>query len=319
MNKLTVSSTPHVRSNDSIDGIMKDVLIALLPASIAGIWFFGIKALLIMILAIASSVVFEGLYQKLMKQTVTVTDCSAAVTGLLLAMNLPASSPFWLPIVGSFFAIIIAKQLFGGLGQNFINPALAGRAFLLASYPTQMTSWTEPTGLLNSVDAVATATPLAVLKQGGSEAVNAITQSDIVNALIGNVGGCIGETCAIALIAGGLYLIFKKVISWRIPVTYIATVFILTWAFGRMPVYEMFIGGLMLGAFFMATDYSSSPVTPNGQLIMGVGCGLLTAIIRVYGGYPEGVSYSILLMNLAVPLIDRYTKPRVFGEVKHNA
>lgn len=320
--KYVVSSTPHIRSNDSIQSIMRDVLIALTPASLAGIYFFGLKALLIIVLSIASAVFFEGAYQKITKQTITITDLSAAVTGLLLAMNLPASSPFWMPIVGSFFAIVIAKQLFGGLGQNFINPALAARAFLLASYPTQMTNYTVPTGLFNNlnqgIDAVSYATPLSQLNEAKGVAVQ-ISQSDIVNALIGNVGGCLGETCAIALILGGLYLIWKNVISWRIPVTYIATVFILTFAFGRMPVYEIFIGGLMLGAFFMATDYSSSPVTPIGQFIMGFGCGILTAIIRVYGGYPEGVSYSILLMNLAVPLIDRYTKPKVFGEVAKNA
>jgi len=311
--KLTVSSTPHIRSNESIESIMRDVLIALTPAAVAGVIFFGLKALLVIILSIASCVFFEALYEKITKQPLTITDLSAAVTGLLLAMNMPASSPFWMPIVGGFFAIIIAKQLFGGLGQNFINPALAARAFLLASYPTKMTAF-GPTNFM-SVDATSYATPLTALKEGGMQ----IGSSEIVNALIGNVGGCIGETCAVALIAGGIYLIVKGVISWRIPVTYIVTVFILTLLFGRMPVYEMFIGGLMLGAFFMATDYASSPVTPIGQYIMGFGCGFLTAIIRVYGGYPEGVSYSILLMNLAVPLIDRYTKPRVFGEVKKNA
>lgn len=319
-NKLVVSSTPHIRSNDSIESIMRDVLIALTPAALAGIYFFGFKALLIIILSIASCVFFEGAYQKITKQPITITDLSAAVTGLLLAMNLPASSPFWLPVVGGFFAIVIAKQLFGGLGQNFINPALAARAFLLASYPTQMTNFTEPTGLFSSAEAVSAATPLTLVKELAKEGkIQELTQSDFINALIGNIGGCIGETCAIFLILGGIYLIYRKVISWRIPVTYILTVFILTLIFGRMPVYEILIGGLMLGAFFMATDYSSSPVTPTGQFIMGFGCGLLTAIIRVYGGYPEGVSYSILLMNLAVPLIDRFTKPKVFGEVKKNA
>lgn len=319
-NKLVVSSTPHIRSNDSIESIMRDVLIALTPAALAGIYFFGFKALLIIILSIASCVFFEGAYQKITKQPITITDLSAAVTGLLLAMNLPASSPFWLPVVGGFFAIVIAKQLFGGLGQNFINPGLAARAFLLASYPTQMTNFTEPAGLFSSAEAVSAATPLTLVKELAKEGkIQELTQSDFINALIGNIGGCIGETCAIFLILGGIYLIYRKVISWRIPVTYILTVFILTLIFGRMPVYEILIGGLMLGAFFMATDYSSSPVTPTGQFIMGFGCGLLTAIIRVYGGYPEGVSYSILLMNLAVPLIDRFTKPKVFGEVKKNA
>ena len=219
---------------------------------------------------------------------------------------MPASAPFWMPIVGSAFAIIIAKQLFGGLGQNFINPALAARAFLLASYPTAMTTWT--------LDGVTTATPLALLKSGD---IVSPTMNDYMAALTGHIGGCIGETCAIALIIGGLYLLYRKVISWRIPVVYIVTVVILTGAIGRngvrVPLYEVLVGGLLLGAFFMATDYASSPVTAKGQIIMGIGCGLLTSLIRIYGGYPEGVSYSILIMNLCVPLIDRFTKGRIFG------
>lgn len=322
--KFIVSSTPHIRSKDSTSTIMRDVIIALTPAALMGIWAFGVEALLIIAISIASCVCFEALFQKITKQKITVYDLSAVVTGLLLAMNLPSSAPWWLPIVGGFFAIVVAKQLFGGIGQNFINPALAARAFLLASYPTDMTAFTQPTNM-NSfmslfgvstpvVDATSYATPLAVVKSAAASGGSFAPQSgDILNALFGNVGGCIGETCAIALILGGLYLLIRKVISWRIPVTYIATVFILTWAFGRVPYYEIFIGGLMLGAFFMATDYSSSPVTPVGQIIMGIGCGILTSLIRVYGGYPEGVSYSILIMNLAVPLIDRYTKPRIFG------
>ncbi len=319
--KFIVSSTPHIRSGNSTNTIMRDVIIALSPAAIMGILAFGLKALLLICVSIASCILFEAGFQKFTKQKVTVHDLSAVVTGLLLAMNLPVEAPIWVPIVGGFFAIVIAKQLFGGLGQNFINPALAARAFLVASYPTSMTgsAFTAPVWLTDfttwisngftTVDATSYATPLAQIKESGFTPVS----NDIVNALLGNVGGCIGETCAVALIIGGIYLLIRKVISWRIPVTYIATVFILTWAFGRVPVYEIFIGGLMLGAFFMATDYSSSPVTPVGQIIMGIGCGILTALIRVYGGYPEGVSYSILIMNLAVPLIDRYTKPKVFG------
>lgn len=319
--KFIVSSTPHIRSGNSTNTIMRDVIIALSPAAIMGILAFGLKALLLICVSIASCILFEAGFQKFTKQKVTVQDLSAVVTGLLLAMNLPVEAPIWVPIVGGFFAIVIAKQLFGGLGQNFINPALAARAFLVASYPTSMTgsAFTAPVWLTDfttwisngftTVDATSYATPLAQIKESGFTPVS----NDIVNALLGNVGGCIGETCAAALIIGGIYLLIRKVISWRIPVTYIATVFILTWAFGRVPVYEIFIGGLMLGAFFMATDYSSSPVTPVGQIIMGIGCGILTALIRVYGGYPEGVSYSILIMNLAVPLIDRYTKPKVFG------
>ncbi len=321
--KYMVTSTPHTRSNDSIEKIMIQVLIALAPATVAGVFFFGFRALLLILLCISSSVFFEWLFQHITKKPSTIGDFSAAVTGLLLAFNIPASAPFWLPIVGCFFAIVIVKQLFGGLGQNFMNPALAGRAFLLAAFAQPMTNWTKP--VLNplslGIDAVATATPLAMLKESGLVPTN----MDYINILFGNVGGSIGETCAVAIILGGIYLIYKNIITWRIPATYILTVFILSFICGRTglltgyPLYEVLAGGVLLGAFFMATDYSSSPVTPVGQLIMGFGCGLLTVIIRVYGGYPEGVSYSILLMNLVVPLIDRYTKPRVFGVTKKGA
>lgn len=315
---VTVSATPHVRSKDSVQGIMRDVLLALLPATVMGIYYFGMSALMLVVISVLSAVFFEFLYQKLMKRTITIDDLSAAVTGLLLALNMPASAPWWMPIVGSAFAILIAKQLFGGLGQNFINPALAARAFLLASYPTAMTTWTDPTGL---ADATTYATPLAVLKNASTNGF-VPGNSDLMSALTGSIGGCIGETCAIALIIGGAYLIYRKVISWRIPVIYIATVFILMALIGRgglrVPVYEIFVGGLMLGAFFMATDYASSPVTAKGQIIFAFGCGLLTTLIRIFGGYPEGVSYSILIMNLCVPLIDRFTQPKIFGapEVK---
>ena len=311
MANFIVSGTPHVRSKDSIQTIMRDVIIALVPATVAGIFFFGLKALILIVAAVASAVFFEWAYQKITKKTVTISDLSAAVTGLLLALNLPASAPVWVPIVGSAFAIIFAKQLFGGLGQNFINPALAGRAFLVASYPTEMTTWTAPTGFA-AADAVTVATPLAQLKAGVTP------DASLMDLVLGtNIGGCIGETCAIALIAGGIYLIVKHVISWKVPVIYIATVFVLTAAIGRsgvrVPAYELFAGGLMLGAFFMATDYASSPITPKGQIIFAIGCGLITTLIRIFGGYPEGVSYSILIMNLCVPLIERFTEPKIFG------
>lgn len=311
MANFVVSGTPHVRSKESIQSIMRDVIIALIPATAAGIFFFGIPALILIAVSIVACVFFEWLYQKLMKKTVTISDLSAVVTGLLLAMNLPASAPIWVPIVGAAFAIIFAKQLFGGLGQNFINPALAGRAFLLASYPTEMTTWTAPVGF-SGADAVAVATPLATLKTG------TMPDASLTDVILGtNIGGCIGETCAVALIIGGIYLLVKHVISWRIPVLYILTVFVLTAAIGRkglrVPVYEIFTGGLMLGAFFMATDYASSPVTPKGQIIFAIGCGIITTLIRIFGGYPEGVSYSILIMNLAVPLIERFTEPKIFG------
>ncbi|MFV0520701.1 MAG: RnfABCDGE type electron transport complex subunit D [Lachnospirales bacterium] len=308
--KFVVSSTPHIRSKDSIQGIMQDVTIALVPATFAGIFFYGLPALLTVFLAVGSAILFEYLFQKVTNRPITISDFSAVVTGLLLAMNLPATVSPFIPIVGSFFAIIVAKQLFGGLGQNFINPALAGRAFLLTSYPTEMTKWTTPVNnIFGGFDAVASATPLS-----GSVDVT------LLDALLGNIGGCIGETSAIALLLGAAYLLYKQIINWKIPTFYIGTTFILTLLFGGVSITtaftELFFGGLILGAFFMATDYSSSPVTPKGQIIFAIGCGILTAVIRMFGGYPEGVSYSILLMNLAVPLIDRYTKPSVFGVEK---
>ena len=312
---IIVSGTPHVRSKESIQSIMRDVVIALIPASVMGIYYFGIKALMLIIVSIVSSVVFEWGYEKILKKPVTISDFSAILTGLLLALNLPATASWWVPVVGSFIAIVIAKQFYGGLGQNFINPALIGRAFLVAAYPTQTTGAAFATGRM-VVDASTYATPLAELKAG-----TAIVNADAIkNALIGNVGGTIGETCAIALIIGGIYLLIKHVISWRIPVVYIVVVFILTSLMrgnGFLGgVYEIFCGGLMLGAIFMATDYVTSPISAKGQIIFAIGCGVLTSLIRVYGGYPEGVSYSILIMNLAVPLIDRVTRPRIFGEVK---
>ena len=308
MANFVVSGTPHVRSKESIQSIMRDVIIALVPATAAGIYYFGLRALILIVAAIISAVFFEWLYEKITRKPVTINDLSAVVTGLLLAMNLPASAPVWVAIVGSAFAIIFAKQLFGGLGQNFINPALAGRAFLLASYPTEMTTWVVPNGL--AADAATYATPLAQLKNGTLDA-------SLGQLVMGQVGGTIGETCAIALIIGGLYLLWKHVLSWKIPVIYIATVFILFAVIGRhgmrMPLQEIFAGGVMLGGIFMATDYASSPVTPKGQVIFAVGAGLLTYLIRTFGGYPEGVSYSILIMNCCVPLIERFTEPTIFG------
>ena len=308
MANFVVSGTPHVRSKESIQSIMRDVIIALVPATAAGIYYFGLRALILIVAAIISAVFFEWLYEKITKKPVTINDLSAVVTGLLLAMNLPASAPVWVAIVGSAFAIIFAKQLFGGLGQNFINPALAGRAFLLASYPTEMTTWVVPNGL--AADAATYATPLAQLKNGALDA-------SLKQLVMGQVGGTIGETCAIALIIGGIYLLYKHVISWKIPVIYIATVFILFAVIGRhgmrMPLQEIFAGGVMLGGIFMATDYASSPVTPKGQVIFAVGAGLLTYLIRTFGGYPEGVSYSILIMNCCVHLIERFTEPTIFG------
>ena len=322
---LMVSSSPHIRSKETVSSVMRDVIIALVPAGIMGIVFFGVSAAIIIAVSIIAAMVWETLYNKIANKSNTVKDYSAIITGLLLAFNMPALSLsehpisiFVLPIIGTGVAIVVAKQLFGGLGQNFINPALAGRAFLVASYPTLMTgSAFKPTQFLG-IDAASYATPLASMKEGGTYG------ADLIQGLIGNTGGTIGETCAIALILGGIYLIARKVISWRIPVLYIATVLVFTYILkfcgvegaANRDFTELFYGGLMLGAFFMATDYASSPVTPTGQLIMGFGCGFITVLIRVFGGYPEGVSYSILLMNLCVPLIDRWTSPKKFGYVK---
>lgn len=322
---LMVSSSPHIRSKETVSSVMRDVIIALVPAGIMGIVFFGVSAAIIIAVSIIAAMVWETLYNKIANKSNTVKDYSAIITGLLLAFNMPALSLsehpisiFVLPIIGTGVAIVVAKQLFGGLGQNFINPALAGRAFLVASYPTLMTgSAFKPTQFL-VIDAASYATPLASMKEGGAYG------ADLIQGLIGNTGGTIGETCAIALILGGIYLIARKVISWRIPVLYIATVLVFTYILkfcgvegaANRDFTELFYGGLMLGAFFMATDYASSPVTPTGQLIMGFGCGFITVLIRVFGGYPEGVSYSILLMNLCVPLIDRWTSPKKFGYVK---
>lgn len=309
--KFTVSSTPHIRSKDTTSHIMLDVIIALIPAMVMGIYFYGTNAILVLLLSVGSSVLFEYGYEKIANKPITIKDYSAVVTGILLALNLPSTVPFYVPIVGSLFAIIVVKQLFGGLGQNFMNPALAGRAFLLASYPTAMTNFT--------VDAVSSATPLSLLKEG---AATLPTAQNYMGAFLGQQGGCIGEASALAILIGGLYLFYKKVITWHIPVSYIGSAYILFFIFGRnglmsgLPLYELLLGGILLGAFFMATDYASSPITPKGKIIFGVGCAILTVVIRIYGGYPEGVSYSILLMNLCVPLIDRYTRPRVFGTKK---
>lgn len=304
----TVSSSPHIRTAATIQTIMRDVLIALLPAAIASIYFFKLQALLVILVSVVSSMAFEALWQKLMKQKISISDLSAAVTGLLLAYNLPPSVPLWIPVVGSAFAVVIVKGFFGGIGQNIVNPALAARAFLLASWPVQMTTWT--------IDGVSGATALGILKEGNG------TLPSLLNVFTGNIGGCLGETSAVALLIGGIYLLYRRVITWHIPVVYIGTVSLLTLIMGRNGfmsgdfIYEIFIGGLILGAFFMATDYTTSPMTKKGQVIFALGCGILTSVIRIYGGYPEGVSYSILLMNLFVPLIDKYITPRVFGGAK---
>jgi len=293
---------------------MLDVIIALLPACGVGIYFFGAKAALIIALTTFSAVACEWIILKAFNRPGSIKDLSAAVTGLLLGMNLSVGVPWWVAVLGSVFAIAIVKQAFGGLGHNFVNPALAGRAFLVACWPVAMTTWIQP----GTVDVVTSATPLAIVKAG-----EPIANSMLMNMAIGNTSGCIGEASAIALLAGGLYLIAKKIIRWRIPATYIITVFALSFLLGDFNLTSSFAhvlgGGLIIGAFYMATDYTTSPVTPRGQLIMGIGCGIMTVLIRQYSNSAEGVSFSILLMNVCVPLIDRFTRPKVFGEVKRNA
>ena len=324
--KLRVSSSPHIVTPRTTTSIMRDVLVALLPAAAMGVYMFGMKALYILLASVASSVITEYAILKIFKRPGKVMDLSAAVTGLLLGMNLPASAPLWLPILGSMFAVIVVKHAFGGLGHNFMNPALAGRAFLVACWPARMLGSAfipaRQIGWLSSVtgtavDATSYATPLVYLKSG------TLASDSLLPLFVGNVGGCIGEVSAAALLIGGIYLILRKVINWRIPVIYIGTVFagvFLLKGFELLhSLNHILAGGLFIGAIFMATDYTTSPITKNGQVIFALGCGLLTVIIRLYGGYPEGVSYSILLMNIASPLIERYTKPRIFGKVAKNA
>lgn len=312
--ELIISSSPHIRSNETVSSVMRDVLIALLPATIASIYFFRTGAVINIVAGIVGAVLAEYAMQKFMKKTITIKDLSAVVTGLLLAFNVPPSAPWWMTFIGSVFAIVIAKQIFGGLGHNFVNPALIARAMLIASWPVLMTSWTLPA--TKSVDMVSTATPLAFIKNAGAEGV---VRAELIDMFVGNIPGTIGETSALLLILGGIYLMYRGVITYVIPATYIVTVAILTYCFSgfdsSMILYNLFGGGLMLGAFFMATDYATSPMTVKGQIIYAFGCGLLTSVIRYFGGYPEGVSYSILLMNVATPLIERQVRPRVFGEV----
>lgn len=322
-NKLIVSSSPHVRTNKDTSYIMKQVVIALLPATLAALFFFRLSALNVIFFCVTGSVGAEFLCQKISKQESTIGDFSAVVTGLLLAFNVPAPLPWWMCLLGAAFAIIVVKMVFGGIGNNFVNPALAARAFLLASFPVAMTLWTR-TGVnwvsSGNIDAYTTATPLSFLK-AGSNGVSSLADSgiSISNMLIGNIGGCIGETSAVLIILGGLYLMYKGIINYVIPTFYICTVAILMFILGgfnfTFVIYELLAGGLMLGAFFMLTDYTTSPMTKKGQIIYAVLAGLITTVIRLYGGYPEGVSYSILLVNIMTPLIDKYTKTKVFGEV----
>lgn len=320
--KLTVASSPHVRCNETISKIMWNVVAALVPAAAFGVYYFGVNALVNIIVAIVSAVIFEFLWEKAMHKRITITDGSAVITGLLLAMTCPPSLPWWMSIVGSFLAIVVCKQAMGGLGYNIFNPAHVGRAGLMVSWPVAMTTWTQLNGTV--IDGVAGATPLNVFKHGGSDALFQLfgtnDWSSIYQSLFfGFRNGSLGETSTVLLILGGLWLIYKGYVNWQVPVVMIATVGILTGAVygsANVALFQMMAGGLIIGAFFMATDMVTAPITVKGQVIFALGCGLITVLIRVLGGYPEGVCYSILLMNTLTPLIDRLVKPTVFGAVK---
>ena len=297
---LYMSTAPHVRSPQNTRSLMGDVLIALAPTTIAGIYFFGVSAAIVVALATASAILFEYLWQKLTHKTIRIGDLSAAVTGLLVGLNLPPTAPWWLPIIGSGLAIILVKQLFGGIGDNFVNPALAARGILLASWPVRMTAFVLPT-CFSGADATTSATALA-----GYEA-------SYMDMFLGNIPGCIGEVCKAAILLGFLYMLVRGVITWRIPVTFLA---VFSAILGNDPLQAILCGGVMLGAVFMATDYTTSPMSAKGQFIYAAGCGIIVVIIRNFCNYPEGVTYAILVMNIVTPLLDKYVKPRLYGRLK---
>lgn len=308
--RLVVSASPHIHKGESVSKIMWLVVASLLPSGIAGVFFFGLPALWVIAVSVVTAVLTEWALGLLSKRKVSILDGSAFLTGLLLSFNLPPQVPWWLPVVGSFFAIAIGKQVFGGLGQNIFNPALVGRVFLMASWPRYMTSFTQALGY----DGVTSATPLALMKEG-----KILEHLSYLDLFFGKRGGCIGEVCILALLLGAAFLLYKGYISWHIPFTYIGTVALFTYIWGPLGflrgdwLFHILSGGLVLGAFFMATDYVTSPLTSKGQIIFGFGCGVLTSVIRLWGGYPEGASYAILMMNAATPFIDRYTKRKVYG------
>ena len=322
---LIATSSPHIRGSETTRSIMLDVIIAMLPALAVACFNFGMRSLLLTGVSVIGCVFFEWLYRTLLKKPQSVGDLSAAVTGMLLALTCPVTVEYWQILIGDFFAIIFVKQLFGGIGKNFINPALGGRAALVASYAGSMTKWIDPAAnkaalIGSNVDVITAATPMAYLKGGDIEGLKAAYS--VTDVFMGTIGGSLGEVSAIALLLGGAYLIWRKVINWQTPVAYIGTVAALSFLFPKAGsgiewmLYSVFGGGLMLGAIFMATDYATSPVTKKGQLIYGIGCGLLTVFIRYFGALNEGVCYSIMVMNCCTALIDKYTKPTRFGVVK---
>lgn len=324
--ELIVSVSPHVRGKETVERIMWSVNLSLLPAVIMAIYYFGPRAAYVTGLCIVSSVLFEHLYWKFLGKESTAGDGSAFLTGLLLGLNLPPSVPFYIPLIGSLVAIVITKLLFGGLGYNVFNPALIGRAFLLISFPKLLTIWSEPTAKFIAMDAKTAATPLGILKEEGLTHLVEIfgSKTELYKGLlIGNTAGSLGETSAIALLIGAAFLFIRRYITWHIPFSFVATVGVIAWVFGGDkgfftgdPLIHILSGGLILGAFFMATDYVTCPAVRKGQIIFGIGCGAITMLIRLKGGFPEGVMFAILLMNCFAPLIDRSIKPTMFGAVK---
>ncbi len=304
MSQLITEVSPHIHEKTTTQRIMLDVLIALLPASIAGVILFGVRALAVIAVCVGSAVAFEWIFEKICKRKNTVSDLSAAVTGLLLALNMPVDVELWQAVFGSAVAIIIVKQLFGGIGKNFANPALTARIVMLMSFSATMSRWTLP----NFIDTTSSATPLAILTGSGTGEL-----PPVIDMLLGIRGGCIGETCIIALVLGGVYLLARGIISWHTPVAYIGSVALFTLVLGENALYHVLSGGLMIGAIFMATDYATTPCTKWGKIIFGVGCGFLTVVIRVWGIYPEGVSFAILIMNILTPYIEKATMTKPFG------
>ena len=320
--RLTVSASPHVRSNETTTGIMLDVIIALVPALIMSAIYFGTRALVLTAVTVGSAVLAEWVSRKVMKRSNTLGDLSAIVTGLILAFNLPATLPLWMAAIGSIIAIVVVKQMFGGIGQNFVNPAMTARIILMVSFPTAMAKWIVPFQNAWSADAVTSATPMATLAsaKGGDLSAVADALPTLTDMLLGKHGGSMGEVCSIALICGGLYLMLRKVISPIIPVAFIGTVAVTMFLYSgfnlEYTAYQLLGGGLMLGAFFMATDYTTCPINKKGKLIFGIGCGLITFVIRVFGALPEGVSFSIILMNIFVPHIENLCASKPFGTLK---
>lgn len=308
---LTVSPSPHTKCARTTGGIMLDVIIALVPSLIASVIYFGLRALLVTVVAVASCVLFEFLSRKVMKRENTIGDLSAVVTGMLLAFNLPSTLPIWMVVFGSLVAIVVVKQLFGGIGQNFVNPAIAARIVLMSSFAAKMTNWVVPNTI--SSDAITSATPLKLLAEGNTDELPSLLQL-----FLGERAGCLGETCALAIIIGAVYLFIRKVITPLIPLCFVGTVAVFTILYSGFDVnfmlYHILSGGLLLGAVFMATDYTTSPITKSGKVIFAIGCGLITCLIRIFGNLPEGVSFSILFMNILVPHIEKLTTPKSFGE-----